>query len=533
MSEAARQHAFALFQQGRWDESQGIARDLLRADPGDAQLWLLDGLVSAKRSRFSEAEASLTASLQRQKSYQVLLSLGQVYLLTKVMEKAERCLVEAIAFQADSAEARVLLGNLYANQGKFEQALVLYRWLDEHGLADANLYGNMALTLESLRRPEEAARAAGQAVARDARHPVANLVLARLDRGAGRLDQAKANLRAVCGLHPTTPEGASLLTELGHVHDRSGEFAEAFGCFQQANTLWQRLVAEASSAKRIYLDRIRLNQAFFQTEWPGGDADLAGSNLVFLVGFPRSGTTLIEEILNTRTTVATTQEEPLVTELISELTGTARDPAAYPAVIGTLDGERLAQLRNRYLTGLYRVTGRAAPDTVYVDKLPLNIIEVGFMQRLFPAARFLVALRDPRDVCLSCFMQSFRLNPAMIHFLDIEDTARFYAAVMGLWNHYKTVLGNLRYLEYRYEDLVGDFDTTSKRILEFLGIDWTPDIRAFHAQASTRVVRTPSSIDVASPLYTRAIGRWKQYASQIGAIEATLRPFVVQFGYPE
>lgn len=125
------------------------------------------------------------------------------------------------------------------------------------------------------------------------------------------------------------------------------------------------------------------------------------------------------------------------------------------------------------------------------------------------------------------------IYPAMLHFLDIEDTARFYAATMKLWNHYKTVLSGLRYLEYRYEDLIGDFDDTSQRILDFLNIEWTPDIRMFHEQAGARVVRTPSFIDVASPLYSRAIGRWRHYAGQISPVEAILRPFVEQFGYAE
>lgn len=460
-----------------------------------------------------------------------MLALGQVHVVRKDLHQAERCLLDAIACVADGIEARRLLGDVYANRGDFEAAVDVYRWLQTHGQADANVHANLALTLESLRRPDEAKQAADQALALDVNHPVANLVVVRLDRAAGRLQAARSRLTAVTGFHSDRPEGANLLTELGHVLDRLGEHGEAFASFQQANATWQRLVAGAVSAKRIYLDRIRFNEEFYSADRSQPDAEIAGDNLVFLIGFPRSGTTLIEEILNTRPNVVTTQEEPLITDLITELTGGQPDPDAYRAAMNAVDEPRLAQLRARYFEALRRVTHSDHSAPVYVDKLPLNIIEVGFIHRLFPAARFLVALRDPRDVCLSCFMQSFSLNPAMIHFLDIEDTAHFYAATMDLWSHYKRVIGDLHYLEYRYEDLVNDFGGVSQSVLNFIGAEWTPDIETFHEQASGRVVRTPSYIDVASPLYSRAIGRWRHYAAELEPVKHVLSPFVEQFGY--
>ena len=533
MVAATREQAFGLFQQGRVEESQQIAKALLQTNPEDAELWLLDGLAWARKNRFVEAEASLQESIKWERSYRALLALGQVYVVRKDLQRAERCLLDAIACPADGIEARRLLGDVYANRGDFEAAVEVYRWLQAHGQADASVHGNLALTLESLRRPEEARHAAEQALALDTDHAVANLVVARLDRAAGRLQEARSRLSAVTGCHPDRAEGANLVTELGHVLDRLGEHAEAFASFQRANAMWQRLVAGAAPAKRIYLDRIRFNEEFYAAVRSPLDAESSGGNLVFLIGFPRSGTTLIEEIINTRPNVVTTQEEPLITDLIIELTAGQPDPDAYRAAMTALDEPRLAQLRVRYFEALRRVAHSDHSDPVYVDKLPLNIIETGFIHRLFPAARFLVALRDPRDVCLSCFMQSFSLNPAMLHFLDITDTARFYAATMKLWNHYKRAISDLRFLEYRYEDLVGDFDGVARTVLEFIGAEWTSDIETFHEQASGRVVRTPSYIDVASPLYSRAIGRWRHYASELEPVKHILNPFVEQFGYAD
>ncbi len=533
VSEETKQHACRLFRQGLLDESRRITQKLLRINPDDPQLWLLDGLVCARKGQIPEAQASLNASLQRQKSYQALLSLGQVYLVAGDLEQAERYLAAAADCDCrpDTGEARITLGNLYANRGKYEQSLEIYQWLDDHGQADANVYGNMALTLEMLRRNNDARHAATKALRLEQYNPAAHLVLARLDRQSGNERESISRLRQAIAAHENTIDVAGLLGELGHALDRSGEYDDAFDAFRRANAIWQSVTRNAPYGKAFYLKRIEGFRSLLSGPEPDPAVDDDGDRLVFFVGFPRSGTTLVEQILRTRSNIVTTQEEPLVTNLISQLKNVTLASENYPAMLARLSDPELAGLRDRYLSELHRVTGGSNAGMIYVDKLPLNIIEAGFIHRLFPAARFLVALRDPRDVCLSCFMQSFRLNSAMVHFLDLEDTARFYSATMGLWNHYKSVFGGLRFLEYRYEDLIDDFDCTSKRILEFTGVEWTPDIRAYHMEAGASVVRTPSFIDVALPLYSRARGRWQHYASQIASIETILAPFIKQFGY--
>lgn len=530
MSEPAKQQAYRLFNQGLLNEAHRYVRQLLSSDPSDAALWLLDSQICARQNRLSEAVSSCGRSLALQRSYEGLLTLGQIHLVAGDTDQAERHLVDAAGERPDRKEVRVLLANLYANQNRFDEALPVYRHLVEQGHADADLLGNMAQTLEALRQSDQARETAEQALQRDPNHPASHLVLARLERGAGRLPDAIARLSAVAGRHDGTVAGAGLLTELGLDLDRVGEYGRAFDCFRRANEFWQHKVPEVSSAKALYPDRIRRHRAYFSD---GAAAALPGpaANLVFFVGFPRSGTTLIEEILRTATDVVTTREEPLINALIDTLAPGHGNDAAYPARLAGLTSAELQALRDAYLAGLHRVIGMDARDRIYVDKLPLNLIEVGFIRMLFPEARFLVAIRDPRDVCLSCYMQSFRLNPAMVHFLDIQDTARFYAETLGLWNHYKAVFAGLTYLEYRYEDLIDDFDGTAARILAFVGSKRATDIRAFHHQAARSVARTPSYIDVSQPLYRRAMGRWRNYSRQLEGVSEVLAPYVEQFGY--
>jgi hypothetical protein len=151
---------------------------------------------------------------------------------------------------------------------------------------------------------------------------------------------------------------------------------------------------------------------------------------------------------------------------------------------------------------------------------------------LFPQAKIVVALRDPRDACLSCFMQKFEINDAMANFLDLQTTGLAYEAVMGLWLHYRTNLDD-SWLEYRYEDLVEKFDETVTQVLDFIGVGWHEEIVGYRHAAKQRVISTPSYRDVTAPVNTRALARWRRYERDLTPILPLLEPFVEIFGYEE
>lgn len=528
-----RKTAWLLFSQGRLEDAYRIAGHLLVDNSQDAETLLLQGLISARLQRFDEAEVSLTASLQLEKTYQALLSLGQLYLVKGDKERALESLEEAISSRPDGHEALVMLGDVYANMGRYPEALGIYRQLDSAGLANACIHGKAAFCHEALRQGEEARKYAVKALESEPEQAMANLVLSRLDRIAGRYVESISRLEQVPSLKAVTVDAANLQAELGQACDRAGFHQKAFRCFLRSNEIWQQLSGDLRGARNFYPDRIERLQQYLHDDAGKSANSKAGENLVFLVGFPRSGTTLIEEILGTCNVIATTQEEPLIPRMIAQLEQSDRNHGEYPGLLACLTDQEIDQLRSGYLLDIRRVTATSWPAPLFVDKLPLNIIDAGFIHRLFPAARFLVALRDPRDVCLSCFMQTFRLNQAMVHFLDLQDTARFYAASMALWQQYKLSLGSLKFLEYRYEDLVTDFDSTTKRILNFLDIEWSPDIGRYHEKLVNKVINTPSYNDVASPLYSRAIGRWRHYHREMSPIGTILQPYVDAFGYDE
>jgi hypothetical protein len=201
-------------------------------------------------------------------------------------------------------------------------------------------------------------------------------------------------------------------------------------------------------------------------------------------------------------------------------------------VLDVLGRPATKQPHRVYLSALDRLFGPIEPTAKIVDKLPLNLVNCRAIDMIFPDARLLVALRDPRDVVLSCLMQRFRRNAGMRNFDTLESTVALYEEVMGLWLDARAGL-TMPWLEYRYEDLVADRDATVDRILAFTGIDRHPAMDQYREKAASKEVTTPSYRDVAEPIYSRAVGRWRAYENQLQPALDRLAPFVEAFGYKD
>jgi hypothetical protein len=262
-----------------------------------------------------------------------------------------------------------------------------------------------------------------------------------------------------------------------------------------------------------------------------------GPSPAFLVGFPRSGTTMTEQILSAHPRIRSTDEIPIISQLKNELQAQARsvsptdDRTALEILIES-PVDVVDQWRTRYWQCAGFSEGAVDTSALFVDKLPLNLVDLPFVNVLFPEARILVALRDPRDVCLSCFQQDFGLNNAMANLITLEGTVNFYADVMFLYLRYRDRL-TLRMIEVRYEDTVSDLEHEARRMLEFLGVPWDAGVLQFHDRARERVISTPSYEAVTRPIHTKAMHRWENYARHLAPYVDRLRPFIEAFGYSE
>lgn len=422
-----------------------------------------------------------------------------------------------------------LAGDLATASAAYERTLEL-----EPGHADAA--GSLAFIAA---RGGDAAKArafAGRALAVDASQTSAVLALAQVDLAERDFPAAEARLRALLAGDAArlTPNLRSIaLGRLADSLDAQGRYPEAFAAYQAEKAEVLRLHAPrfggTGGSMPVYLRW--LSEQFRRarpSDWAAREAapDASGvTGHVFLVGFPRSGTTLLENVLASHPDIVTLEERETLSDAVADFMSDERGLRRLAAA----DEAELARHRSLYWDRV-RGFGVEPAGKVFVDKLPLNMLKLPVICRLFPRAKVLFAIRDPRDVVLSCFRRHFTINAAMYELLTLEGAARFYDAAMGLFDLYRASLP-VEVHPLRYEDLVEDFEAQTRALCGFLGVGWTADLAAFAATARSRAIATPSAAQVARGLYRDGLGQWRRYEAQLQGVAPTLAPWVARFGY--
>ena len=394
-----------------------------------------------------------------------------------------------------------------------------------------------ALADHALRRGDlgEARACADRALAADPLEPSATLTLAFLDVKTGRPAPAAERLETRLAEGRLSPLHLSALAGLqAEALDLLGQPAEAFAAHIRANDALQTLHAPllARSGVESGVELCRRLQARFEgaeaVDWaPTETAEPPGParRHVFLVGFVRSGTTLLEQVLASHPDVVALEEKPLLRSLAEAY---FRDAPGLDALsrlgAGPADAMRAAYWRQ------VRGHGVEPLGRVFVDKNPLDAIWLPLVAKLFPDARILVARRDPRDVVVSSIRHRFRVSALTYAFTGLRSAAEFYAAVMALTETYRARLP-LRTHVHRHEDLVDDFDGEVRAICRFLDLDWSDSLRDFAATARRRDIRTPSAEQVRGGLSREGLARWRRYEAQLAPVAPILAPWVEAFGY--
>jgi hypothetical protein len=200
------------------------------------------------------------------------------------------------------------------------------------------------------------------------------------------------------------------------------------------------------------------------------------------------------------------------------------------AALAALSPSRCSGLRARYYKSLFRELEAPPAGKHLIDKNPAPTAVLPLWLRLFPASKVLIALRDPRDVVLSCYFQQLTLTPMNVDFLSFERAARHYAGVMDVWLRLRA-LGGFDWLETRYEDFAREVEKEGRRVTEFLGLSWQESQARGHESAQQKVVFSPTYSDVAKPIHQRAIGRWRHYQATLAPALDRLAPYCDTFGY--
>jgi Flp pilus assembly protein TadD len=486
--------------------------------------------------KFEEAIAELGLGLELDpQNPRLMTEVGFCLLELGRRREAGQVLGVAVKLDPDSARtnfaygwAAERLGALDVAESGFKRAVALD---PNHADALAGLSGL------AVRRSEWAAARsyAERAAALDGRQTDALMNLARADIGVGEFQAAATRLEEIVHLPHLKPLArADVHIMTGDALDGAKRYPEAYAAYAKGKAElrdYYQPMFGAPGVKTI-VGSVREIQAEFLDTPPSAwakparfaaDSDERGH--AFLLGFPRSGTTLLEQVLATHPDVTALEERPVLIDAEVEF---LTQPGGVKRLAGVVSN-LLSPYRRSYWKRV-REFGIEPKDKVFIDKHPISTLRLPLISKVFPDAKIIFALRDPRDVVLSCFRRNFNMSPATYAFNSIEGAAEFYDAMMTAGSIYLDRLP-LDALKLRYEDLVADFDGTARGLCDFLGIDWTEGLKDFARTAATRRIATPSSTQVGRGLYVEGAGQWRNYAFALEPVLPILQPWIEKFGY--
>ena len=430
------------------------------------------------------------------------------------------------------SDALVNIGAIHRDAGDYESAEAFFRQALQGSPRHVGALINLAEIYEKRNSLDQAEAMASQALEMQPGHPVGNRIIATLLRQKGELVQAIERLNAVEVPERYPVVAQSIHYELGKLYDQTGEADLAIDHFNRCKGYIREASPTFESDRRQSVSVVdRLIEAFTPEQvasWEKYSPPAVNPRIAFLIGFPRSGTTLMDQILDSHAGIQVIEERPMLIQTLQQISVERPD---YPANLAALGGDEIQRFREHYISLLGQYVDIGERTELIVDKLPLNIRHVGLIHRLFPEAVYILALRHPCDACLSCFMQAFSHNMNMANFYNLDDTTAFYAKVMELWTRYEDLF-DLAVATTRYEDLVDDLQGNAARLLDALGVEWDPAVLRFNEHARRRGhIRTPSYNQVTRPIYREAVYRWHKYRAHFSPFMERLAPYIERFGY--
>jgi tetratricopeptide (TPR) repeat protein len=311
----------------------------------------------------------------------------------------------------------------------------------------------------------------------------------------------------------------------GQLLDGLGDYDGAFAAYSRMNEVLASEPTEplrrAAELRGRIRDRLERTTVEWLTSWAAPSIVSDRAPPVFLVGFPRSGTTLLDTMLMGHPEVEVMEERPVIAQI--------RADTGFDAIAGMGESD-VRRLQERYfdLAGKYTALREGS---LLIDKSPLHMLSVALIYRLFPNAHFILALRHPADVVLSCFMAKFRMNASMANFTDLPTIAEFYDLSFSMWEKARSLFP-VPVHTVVYEKMIEDPEAVLRPIVEGLDLKWHPDVLDHQRTAKERgVITTASYAQVTEPLYRKAAGRWHHYRKHLEPILPTLRPWIEKFGY--
>lgn len=543
--------AAALVSTGQLDEAEALT-----ADATDPKLLRLRGFIHQQRGRLGEAVADYEAAVAAQPDdFQIWNNLGNVRLAAGDAQGAAVAFDRALLLRADAIPIYLNLSEALARSHQLAARQAAMREAARRAPEDPQVQTDLGLAEAGMRDFAAAEAAFRTAIRLAPQSPAPYIELGLMFETGNRIDALDALLAEAMrnGIPADEAEflrawslrrhgdvtGALAAAEripqsihalrrsqmLGDLYDRVGRSAEAWAAFEAMNAAAAQTDRErpARSYRETIADNAALLTGARVAAWSPARPVAEPPAPIFIVGFPRSGTTLLDTMLMNLPGLHVLEEKPVLTEATAEIGYDDRR-------LAELTDSDVARLRAGYFERLAAIDP-ARPGQRIIDKHPLQMARVALVHRIFPDARFVLVERHPCDAVLSCFMANFNRNFATRSFGSIDETARVYDTVFDLWTRAKDVLP-LSHAAIRYERLIADPEREMRALLDFIGEPWDPAVLDHRGSAARRAeIRTASYSQVTEPLYNRAVGRWTRYREQLAPVLPLLSPWAERMGY--
>ena len=503
--------------EGRLKEAEQLYRRILRQRPRNVDAMRLLASIALKSGHADEAEQLLERALSVAPDFvAALLDLGRLLKEQDRFAEALECFDRAIAKEPDDPQAHFLRGATLAPAALTHEAIEAYQKCLALRPTHIGALLGLGHLLKAVGRYEDAVASYDACIRQrpdqgETYWSLANLKTYRFS------DEVVAEMerRARAG-GLTVQSEVNFLFALGKAYEDRMEFDHAWAYYQEGNSKQRASVSYDPVQTESMNDRlVRIfDRDFLQSRTGSGLADPAP---IFILGLPRSGSTLLEQILASHSQVEGTSELPYVSRVAGWLNRNRVDGINYPEAVRELRAENFLSLGKDYLQLAHMHRRSGAPR--FIDKMPNNFPHVGLLALILPEAKIIDARRHPLDACLSCYRQLFAKGQNFTY--DLTEIGEYYLQYQRLMDHWADVLPG-RVLTVQYEEVVSDFPNQVQRLLEFCGLPWEDACLRFYE--SDRPVRTPSSEQVRQPIYDRSVGHWRNYAHDLDELLAVIEP---------
>ena len=522
------QNAMMLVQKGQLGEAEKIYRQLLAEDPENVDALRLLALLASRSGALDQGIAMLRKCTEVAPDYALAWeNLAKLYRQKddpESIKMASYCFKKATELRPDWAEGWAGLGTMQTRSSQHEKGISSYKKSLELKIKQPRVHLSLGHIYKTIGEPEQSIISYKKAIKYDPGFGEAYWSLANLKTYKFTGSEIKEMQKQVDRKDLNERERVHFLFALGKALEDIKDFNQSFQYYHNGNELnrgrssYDPKAIEALTKRLIsFFDR----NLFSSTEGSGYNV----KDPIFIVGLPRSGSTLLEQILSSHSAVEGTMELPNMMNIARKMGNSTKDQTAYPEVISELPEQDLSFLGKSYIEDTEFLR---SGSPFFIDKMPNNFSHIGLIKLILPNAKIIDARRNPLDTCFSCYKQLFARGQVFTY--DLPELARYYINYVTLMDHWDAMLPDFIY-RVHYEKMITDQEEETRNLLNFCELEF--EDRTLQFYNTKRAVKTASSEQVRQPIYKKGLNHWKNFENDLSVLKKSLEPLKERFSLPD